>query len=48
MTETTFPKSIWAYVDISKQVEDANHLQLFAAKPPPQAGFGKMILNVLP
>lgn len=30
MTETTFSKTIWAYVDTSKQVGDANHLQLSA------------------
>ena len=26
MTEITFPKSIWVYVDTSKQVGNANHL----------------------
>ena len=37
MTETTFPNSIWAYVDISKQVGDANHLQLFASEAAAEA-----------
>ena len=47
MTETTFPKSIWAYVDTRKQVRDhsCNYLR---AKRPSKRGFGKMILKVLP
>ena len=39
MTETTFPKSIWAYVDTSKQVGDANHFQLFASEAAAEAWF---------
>jgi hypothetical protein len=39
MTQRTFPKSIWAYVDVSKQVGDTNHLQLFASEAAAEAWF---------
>ena len=46
MTETTFPKSIWAYVDTRKQVRDhsCNYLR---ARRLPKRGCGKMILKLL-
>lgn len=39
MTQRTFPKSIWAYVDVSKQVGDTNHLQLFASEAAAEVWF---------
>jgi len=41
MTETTSPKTIWAYVDTGKQVGDAYHLQLFASEAAAEAWFRK-------
>ena len=47
MTEVTFPKSIWVYVDTSKQVGDAN--QLFASEAAAEPWFREsQILKVLP
>ena len=45
MTETTSPKTIWAYVDTGKptgkQVGDGYHLQLFASEAAAEAWFRK-------
>ena len=39
MTKTTFPQSIWVYVDTSKQIGDLDHLQLFASEAAAEAWF---------